>query len=387
MQNLNQEDRKPTAPQTEEEKLEFLRREEIRTMIKDVSKLRELEAQKERERLATIKPPVKEKEIPQVPPPPSPTIMPRYSNIPPQPVPQRPVVAPPQNYQAPQQAPARPAFAQPAPAQQVPTQPAPARPAPAQPQPAPQPSSVPILPKMPGGISAMQKILVRTIAIAVLIFIIAFICWYFLVKMPGEKKKEPVATTTDQIVVEGETTTTATSTTTATTTVDEVLETKTLSITERIINWGYYIPTATRTIDTIIILSTMGLGKDPYSLDGIIQESKRYNVSPHYLIAREGTIYRLVPDKYVAYQAGAGQMPDGSRKDIINNFSIGIELVYAKTEYPAEAQYQSLAQLVKYLKQQYSIPSENILGHNEIAPERKTDPWNFDWVKFDEMLK
>ena len=47
-------DYNPPATQ-EEEKLEFLKREEIRTMQKDIARLREIEAQKERERVAVIK--------------------------------------------------------------------------------------------------------------------------------------------------------------------------------------------------------------------------------------------------------------------------------------------------------------------------------------------
>lgn len=78
-------------------------------------------------------------------------------------------------------------------------------------------------------------------------------------------------------------------------------------------------------------------------------------------------------------------MPDGRTN--INDFSIGIELINTKTGSPNEIQYQSLVQLVKYLQQKYIVPLINILGHNQIAPERKTDPWNFDWQKFNEMLK
>jgi len=160
------------------------------------------------------------------------------------------------------------------------------------------------------------------------------------------------------------------------------------SIQERILDWGYYIPTAARTIDTIIIHSAYdALGKDPYSVEGVIYEYKLYKVAAHYLIARDGSIYRLAPDEAIAYHAGVSRMPDGSRVNIINNFSIGIELIYTKTESPNEGQYQALSQLVKYLRQQYNIPSENILGHNQIAPERKDDPWNFDWEYFKPLLE
>lgn len=157
-------------------------------------------------------------------------------------------------------------------------------------------------------------------------------------------------------------------------------------ITEKLVSWGYRIPKNPRTIDTIIIFSAINSGKDPYGVDGIIQQSKKYKVSPHYLIARDGTMYRLVPDEYIAYHAGTGQMPDGSRKNVINNFSIGIELVYAQVESPNNDQYASLARLVAYLAKQYNIPSQNILEHKDISPGKKTDPWNFDLKKFRSLL-
>ena len=74
-------------------------------------------------------------------------------------------------------------------------------------------------------------------------------------------------------------------------------------------------------------------------------------------------------------------MPDG--RISVNGFSLGIELVNLKTNTPTEEQYQSLADLVKFLKGKYEI--KHILGHDQIAPERKTDPWNFDWEKFNNI--
>jgi len=69
----------------------------------------------------------------------------------------------------------------------------------------------------------------------------------------------------------------------------------------------------------------------------------------------------------------------------INSFSIGIELINTEIVGPNETQYSSLVGLIKSLESKYRIKS--ILGHNEISPERKTDPWNFDWQRFNEMLK
>jgi hypothetical protein len=155
-------------------------------------------------------------------------------------------------------------------------------------------------------------------------------------------------------------------------------------IVDALVNWGYEIPSAPRSIDTIIIHSSYdALGTDPYSVAGVINEYKMYGVSPHYLIDRNGTIFRLVKEENIAYHAGGGKMPDGRTN--INSFSIGIELINTQTVGPNEAQYASLVQLVKFLKSKYQI--KYILGHHDIAPDRKTDPWNFDWQKFDAMLQ
>jgi N-acetyl-anhydromuramyl-L-alanine amidase AmpD len=157
-----------------------------------------------------------------------------------------------------------------------------------------------------------------------------------------------------------------------------------LNIINKFVSWGYEMPLQNRLIDTIIIHSSYdALGTDPYRVDGVIYEYKIYGVSPHYLIDREGTIFRLVKEENIAYHAGGGKMPDNRTN--INSFSIGIELINTKTVGPNEAQYSSLVELVKALEMKYGI--KNILGHSEISPERKTDPWNFDWQKFNEMLK
>ena len=158
----------------------------------------------------------------------------------------------------------------------------------------------------------------------------------------------------------------------------------TLNVVDKFVSWGYEIPLSDRSIDTIIIHSSYdALGDNPYSVDGVIYEYKIYGVSPHYLIDRNGTIFRLVKEENIAYHAGGGKMPDGRTN--INSFSIGIEIINTKTIGPNEAQYSSLVELVKSLKSKYGI--KNILGHSEISPGRKTDPWNFDWQKFNEMLK
>ncbi len=155
-----------------------------------------------------------------------------------------------------------------------------------------------------------------------------------------------------------------------------------LNIIDKLVNWGFQ-KTSGRKIDTIIIHSSYdALGKNPYDVDGLVEEYKSYGVSPHYLIDREGNIYRLVPDEDIAYQAGAGRTPDG-RTDV-NAFSIGIEMMNAKTDKNTGVQYASLSKLLSYLEQKYKI--KYVLGHDQIAPGRKTDPWNFDWNQIKSLV-
>lgn len=155
-------------------------------------------------------------------------------------------------------------------------------------------------------------------------------------------------------------------------------------IINHLVSWGHRTVDHPRSIEAIIIHSSYNaLTPDSFSVAGVIREYRKYGVSPHYLIDREGTIYRLVPDRDVAYQAGKSRLPDG--KTDVNEVSIGIELLNTPHDTPTPAQYNSLADLVKWLESKYQI--KYVLGHKDIAPKRKTDPWNFDWKKFREMVK
>jgi hypothetical protein len=150
-----------------------------------------------------------------------------------------------------------------------------------------------------------------------------------------------------------------------------------LSITNRLVSWGFE-KAQGRKIDTIIIHSSYdAIGDDPYSVSGVIAEYKSYGVSPHYLIDRKGKVYRLVSDANVAYHAGESKMPDS--RTGVNNFSIGIEMLTTKKDKLTQEQYSALKLLISDLKGSYKITS--VLGHNQIAPGRKDDPWNFEWNK------
>jgi N-acetyl-anhydromuramyl-L-alanine amidase AmpD len=148
----------------------------------------------------------------------------------------------------------------------------------------------------------------------------------------------------------------------------------------RLVSWGFE-KREKRLIDTLIIHSSYdGLGKDPYSLTGLLEEYRQYGVAPHYLLDREGKIYSLVEEKNIAFHAGKSQSPDG--RDRVNDFSLGIEIMNTKEDQPTAEQYAALNVLVASLKKKYKV--KYILGHNQIAPGRKDDPWNFNWKKLND---
>jgi N-acetyl-anhydromuramyl-L-alanine amidase AmpD len=136
-----------------------------------------------------------------------------------------------------------------------------------------------------------------------------------------------------------------------------------------------------RTIDAIIIHSVFNkTGGDKYNVDSVIKQFSTYRVSSHYIIGREGTIYQLVKEKNISFQAGKSSLPDG--RTCVNSCSIGIELITTKDslDAPTEQQIKSLTLLVKDIKNRYKI--KYVLRHSDIAPGRKTDPWNMNWEDF-----
>jgi hypothetical protein len=132
-----------------------------------------------------------------------------------------------------------------------------------------------------------------------------------------------------------------------------------------------------RKIDTIVLHSSHSVSGDPYDTGAVVSLWKSYGVAPHYMIARDGTVSQLVADKNIAYHAGEGKMKDG--RTGINDFSIGIEILNTKDDQYTKAQYKAVSDLIAHLKGKYTI--KYVVGHNDIAPGRKTDPWNFDWDK------
>lgn len=109
----------------------------------------------------------------------------------------------------------------------------------------------------------------------------------------------------------------------------------------------------------------------------------RTQVSAHYVICRDGTVYHMLNDLLRAHHAGVSRW--GNASDI-NSSSIGIELDNNGFEYFSEAQLNSLTTLLGRLKKAFNIPASNFIGHGDIAPTRKNDPnWRFPWKQLSEQ--
>jgi N-acetylmuramoyl-L-alanine amidase len=109
----------------------------------------------------------------------------------------------------------------------------------------------------------------------------------------------------------------------------------------------------------------------------------RANVSAHYLIEENGAIWRLVPENRRAFHAGVSCW-EGEHD--LNGVSLGIEIVNPGHEWGyrpfPEIQMASVEVLCRNLISRHSIPAHRVVGHSDIAPERKTDPGElFDWPR------
>lgn len=111
----------------------------------------------------------------------------------------------------------------------------------------------------------------------------------------------------------------------------------------------------------------------------------KMRVSAHCLIKRDGHVVQFVPFDKRAWHAGVSSFQGVSK---CNDFSIGIELEGADHIAYTQTQYQSLSALTKELMQGYpDITLGRIVGHNDIAPGRKTDPGiAFDWPRYRQMI-
>ncbi|MBS1999312.1 MAG: N-acetylmuramoyl-L-alanine amidase [Cyanobacteria bacterium SZAS LIN-2] len=102
-------------------------------------------------------------------------------------------------------------------------------------------------------------------------------------------------------------------------------------------------------------------------------------VSAHYVVAEDGTVYRLVAEDKRAWHAGISYWDTHTD---LNSRSVGIEIANnGSSPYP-EAQMQAVIDLSQEIANRYGIRAFYVVGHSDIAPDRKQDPGHFfDWKR------
>ena len=119
------------------------------------------------------------------------------------------------------------------------------------------------------------------------------------------------------------------------------------------------------------------------SLDYLLRSQAPHRVSSHYLITYDGEILQLVDEGDVAWHAGRSAWGDGDRA--LNASSVGIEISNRGAVEPyAEVQLVALEGLLRRTCARWSIPPARVLGHSDIAPDRKVDPGpHFPWPRLE----
>ncbi len=112
------------------------------------------------------------------------------------------------------------------------------------------------------------------------------------------------------------------------------------------------------------------------------QSIRGMQVSAHFLIARDATLWQFVSCDQRAWHAGASTFRG---RENCNDYSIGIEMEGLEGHTFEPAQYTTLVRLCHALRAQY--PIQHIVGHEHIAPGRKQDPGSgFDWALLAQTL-
>jgi len=135
-----------------------------------------------------------------------------------------------------------------------------------------------------------------------------------------------------------------------------------------------------RAIDMLVLHYT-GMQSAAEAIDRLCDPEAK--VSSHYVVEEEGTVWRLVPEEQRAFHAGVSCWQGELN---LNHCSIGIEIVNPGHEWGycpfPEPQMVAVEELCRDILSRWRIPSDRIVGHSDIAPDRKSDPGElFDWAR------
>jgi len=129
----------------------------------------------------------------------------------------------------------------------------------------------------------------------------------------------------------------------------------------------------------MLILHYTGMQSAQAAIDRLRDPAAK--VSSHYVVDEDGAIYRLVAEEQRAYHAGISYWRG---RTALNDCSIGIEIVNPGHEWGyrpfPDAQMQAVRSLCLEILARHAIPARNVVGHSDVAPNRKQDPGElFPW--------
>ena len=110
-------------------------------------------------------------------------------------------------------------------------------------------------------------------------------------------------------------------------------------------------------------------------------------VSYHYLVGRDGEIHQFVAEDLKAWHAGVSEWDGCTWNKSVNACSIGVSFANDGKEAYKPVQYTAGARLVAGIMARHGIPEKMVVGHADVSPNRKTDPWkHFDWTYFRTLI-
>ena len=135
---------------------------------------------------------------------------------------------------------------------------------------------------------------------------------------------------------------------------------------------------------SLLVLHYTGMKTGPEALERLCDPDAK--VSAHYLVEEDGRVFRLVAEERRAWHAGVSYWR-GRRN--VNGESIGIEIVNPGHEWGyrsfPDAQIESVIALVADIRSRWDIEDRDIVGHSDVAPDRKDDPGElFPWKRLAE---
>jgi len=131
----------------------------------------------------------------------------------------------------------------------------------------------------------------------------------------------------------------------------------------------------------MLVLHYTGMPSAAAALDRLCDPAAR--VSAHYMVEEDGVVWRLVPEARRAFHAGVSFW-QGERD--LNFVSIGVEIVNPGHEWGYRpfppTQMAAVERLCRDILSRHRIPPYRVVGHSDIAPDRKADPGElFDWPR------